>query len=38
MIWFHPIYLASYLHVVLLVFLHPNVKWDRVEHNRNLNI
>ena len=38
MIWFHPIYLASYLHVVLLVLLHPNVKWDRVEHNRNVNL
>lgn len=36
MIWYFPIFLASYILVAISVLIKPNVEWKKVEHNRNI--
>lgn len=36
MIWYFPIFLASYIFIAVSVLVNPNVEWKKVEHNRNI--
>ena len=36
MIWYFPIFLASYVLIAISVLVNPNVEWKKVEHNRNI--
>lgn len=36
MVWYFPIFLASYILIAISILIKPNVEWKRVEHNRNI--
>ena len=36
MLWYFPIFLASYIFIAVSVLVNPNVEWKKVEHNRNI--
>lgn len=36
MIWYFPIFLASYILIAISILINPKVEWKRVEHNRNI--
>lgn len=38
LLFFHPFYLLSYIHIALLVLISPNVTWDKVNHTRNVKL
>ena len=38
LLFFHPVYLLSYIHIALLVVIFPNVAWEKVEHMRNIEL
>ena len=35
-IFYHPIYLISYIHSLLYLIINSNLGWDKIEHNSNL--
>lgn len=37
-IFFNPIYMISYVHVALIALFKKDVKWDKVDHFRNINL
>lgn len=36
MIWYFPIFLASYILIAISILINPKVEWKKVEHNRNI--